>query len=483
MPPIRTYCFYTLLLLGLFGHFEVRACIIQVSADTTICRGDTVTMTVAGGGPYQWAYLNTPTTPFSTDSVVQLVLFYNTSFLVSSPCGQDTIYVSVRNPPQVTFGGNPFLCPNGSLVLDAQSVGDVYVWNTGDSTQTIIIRNQGWYSVTVTNGCGSDYDSIYIPMMPPPPVVHLPGDTVVCPAEVLQLRVSGIYDTLWWSTGDTLPMINTSDTGTYAVFVANHCGTIGGFFHLGFFEPMVEAGNDTCICTGDVIQLAPGSGFSAFQWSPAGLLDDDRIERPSSQPLMQPVTFTLSAIDSNGCPGTDTVLVCLNPLPVVAAGPDTLIEYGEMVQLWAYGASSYRWQPATLLDDPNVSNPITSPQITTTFQVTGTDSNGCSNTAQVLVEVDIPPQRIWAPTAFTPNGDGRNDLFQVVVDGLFELRDFMVFDRWGQVVFRGSSISDTWDGTFGGTPMPIGSYVVYLRLWDPIHEREVLHSSNLILVR
>jgi gliding motility-associated-like protein len=121
---------------------------------------------------------------------------------------------------------------------------------------------------------------------------------------------------------------------------------------------------------------------------------------------------------------------------------------------------------------------------TSTYTVIGTDIHGCTDTAQaqVVVRTDCLNPLIIVPTAFTPNGDGINDLFRIERAENYTLISMQVFNRWGGVVFETSDAHSGWDGRYGNNPQPIGSYV-YLLYGADHWGRPMRHQGNVTLLR
>ncbi len=134
---------------------------------------------------------------------------------------------------------------------------------------------------------------------------------------------------------------------------------------------------------------------------------------------------------------------------------------GSSVTLDASGASTYSWSPVTDLSNPSISNPVAVMQGDILYTVTGTDANGCIDTAQILLKSgsDCLGIGYYVPNAFTPNGDGRNDHFRVKSGDNPQLFRMMIFNRYGGKVFESGDIEAGWDGTIGGSLAPTGAYV------------------------
>ena len=153
-----------------------------------------------------------------------------------------------------------------------------------------------------------------------------------------------------------------------------------------------------------------------------------------------------------------TKAVHLEPFHIQAT-PDRVIDAGESVQLFATGAaSSFSWSPTTGLSDPSIANPVASPVLSTRYIVTGINDAGCKDTDSVFIKVKLTPG-IYVPSAFTPNNDGLNDTFRPILSDEFVLKEFVIYNRWGQVIFRTSDIGAGWDGKKGGLLQSSGVYI------------------------
>jgi len=163
--------------------------------------------------------------------------------------------------------------------------------------------------------------------------------------------------------------------------------------------PVVSAGNDTTICAGSQITLS-GSGAASYTW-------DNSVSNGVAFAPAATTTYTVTGTGAGNCQGTDQVTVTVNPLPVVSAGADTAVCAGTILTLNGSGAGSYSWNNG--ISDGVAFTAAT----TTTYTVTGTDANQCSNSDSVLVTVYTLPvvsagadTAICAGTAITLSGSG-----------------------------------------------------------------------------
>jgi len=238
---------------------------------------------------------------------------------------------------------------------------------------------------------------------------------------------------------------------------------------------------DTQLCIGQSIQFNASGGVNYFWYPSTGL---DCIQCPN--PVAAPETTTEYAVvisDQYDCSDTIKQTLVVHPLPIINASDDTTIFFGEMVQLYTNvnTPSVFSWKPPTGLDNPNAFNPKAMPEQTTTYVVTAVDVNNCTNTDSVTVTVrtDIP---VNIPTAFTPNGDGKNDVFHLSNPKFERLQEFRVFNRWGKEVFSTNDVKQGWDGSFQGVPQDMGVYNYVIKVSFPDGRVEV-YKGNVSLVR
>ncbi|MDD3877982.1 MAG: PKD domain-containing protein [Bacteroidales bacterium] len=148
--------------------------------------------------------------------------------------------------------------------------------------------------------------------------------------------------------------------------------------------PNADAGPDDTICTGASVVLTASGGIS-YLWS-----NNAATAVTNVSPTIT-TTYTVTVTDSNSCSKTDNVKILVNSLPPVNAGVNVEICRNDSIQFSASGALSYIWNNDSTLTLNNISNPIAFPHQTTTYTVTGTDLNGCSNTSNVVVTVNNNP--------------------------------------------------------------------------------------------
>jgi len=147
--------------------------------------------------------------------------------------------------------------------------------------------------------------------------------------------------------------------------------------------------------------------------------------------------------------------------PSADAGPDVTIIKGRSTTLEASGGDSYSWSPAVGLSNPNVANPVATPESTTTYKVTITTAGGCTFTDEVTVTV-LPFVEI--PNTFTPNRDGINDTWEIANLKKYPNCKVQVFNQWGAMVFQSNGYQTPWDGRHNGQELPLATYYYIIQL-------------------
>ncbi len=397
--------------------------------------------------------------------------------------------VTVYGKPDFTL---PFtdtlICSIDSLPLKAisNSPGISYSWTpnyniiyANTDTPIVFPKDTTIYTVTASqNGCvGAGTITVnvldYI-------TVSLPADTTICKTDSIRLSPVSYALRYLWTPGATLsdstikyPEASPS-TNTYYTVTANlgKCQAKTSTYVRVVPYPQVYAGADTTICYGSTIRLNGSMTAAYFAWAPDSSLANAQTLRPQATPLTT-TDYTLTVIDTLGCPKpvTDSVVVTVIPLVIVNPGNDTAVVVGEPLQLHAVSTDSalvsFTWDPATWLNDPAINDPIatiTSSSVDSiTYLVTATTPQGCTGSGKIRVLVYKTLPDIFMPNAFTPNGDGRNDVFRPILVGISSLDYFRIYNRWGQLVFATSQNEKGWDGILSGHREETGTFVYMIQ--------------------
>ncbi len=218
----------------------------------------------------------------------------------------------------------------------------------------------------------------------------------------------------------------------------------------------VSAGADTTICRGaSFTRTAQIAGGSSFTWSPS----DGVSSTTTATAVFSPQTTTTYTIDAStlNCPAQDAFTVTVVEGATANAGADAFVLANASYQLSGSGSSgTYLWTPSAGLNNPNILNPTAQPSQTTTYTLNITTPQGC--TASDEVTLTVVPYCIKPMNAFTPNGDGINDLWLVTNGNCLEKATAQVFNRYGSKVFESNDYKNDWNGTYKGDPLADGTY-------------------------
>jgi len=413
---------------------------VALGNDTTLCIGQSLTLNASNpGATYQWSTgANTQIINVTTNGT------YWVNVSQGACTGTDTIIVNFVAGPVVNLGNDTTLCSGQPITLDAGNPGDTYLWSNGAFTQTIIPTTSGIYWVHVTsNGNCVATDSIHVTFTPLP-VVNLGPDQALCNGNTATFDAGNPGDTYIWSTGANTQTITVSTAGTYWVRVAN--GTCIGTDTVNVITSLsasVNLGPDIKLCNGASIILNAGNPGMNYLWSNGETTQTINVTTSG--------TYYIN-VSSNGCTGSDTVNVVIEPPLTVSLGPDTTICPGDQLVIDAgKGYAAYSWIPGGESSHLLI---ITQPG---TYGLTVLDSNGCIALTSIWI-ADFCPSDLYVPSAFSPTGNGINDLFFAYCENVAEFHMY-IFNRWGQQIFDSEDISQGWDGNYNGEPVPQGTYV------------------------
>jgi gliding motility-associated-like protein len=275
---------------------------------------------------------------------------------------------------------------------------------------------------------------------------------------------SGLSDPNSYST-----MASPSVTTTYYISTTHMgCDTINPLtdsITIVVVQPAsINAGNDVAICSGQNVQLN-ASGATSYLWNNVASLSNGNISNPTASPIVT-TQYIVSNGSGGGCVSSDTVLVSVLATPSAGLSSNVSITEGESVTLTASGGIQYIWSPTAGLNCTNCATVTASPISTTTYCVTviADTTLNCSDSACVTVTVvPVECKEIFVPTAFSPNGDGNNDLLFVESNCSVNSLTFFVFDRWGEKVFETTDINSGWDGLFKGKEVDNAVFSYYAK--------------------
>lgn len=392
-------------------------------------------------------------------------------------CTYDTTISIITNalPSKPQLGADKWICSNQFALLTIANVdaGVQYSWSTGNTRDTMIRVNQPgtyWVQATNFNGCGRR-DSVDL-MLLQPYTLKLPADTMFCASKPLTLVPAPADSVIsWlWNTGDTTPTYTVKDTGTYWVEGKGRTGcAVRDSMHLTHNPVnLFEMPADTTICDRSSYRLSlnppPGSNLTWYDGSTSYW---HKIDHGG--------TYKVTA-EYKGCVHETDIDVGIRPLPIISLGGDTTLCSGYDLPLSAaYNGATYLWSTAST--EPSV---VVNKRGLYWVQTT---LYGCSYRDSIKVEEKICACEIKMPTAFSPNGDGINDVYRPTIVCFPRNYHLIFYNRYGQPVFDSKDHKKLWDGTRNGNILPSAVYYYMLTFYNEnlMHDERV--SGSVMLVR
>lgn len=237
------------------------------------------------------------------------------------------------------------------------------------------------------------------------------------------------------------------------------------------------------LCKNLPAQLS-ASGGDTYSWSPVSLLDNPAIPSPVAT-VQNTTTFSVLITDTL-CDNSSTLstVVYIYPDPNITITKSNDIDCSHLsADLTATGGTSYSWTPANSINNPNLSNPVASPKVTTEYVVTVTDANNCTNKDSIKVYVtDTNKGDYLMPSGFTPNNDGLNDCYGIKYWGLIEKLEFSIYNRWGERIFYTTDPNGCWDGTYKGQQQD-GAVFIYMIKAKTSCQDYVFRKGTFVLIR
>jgi gliding motility-associated-like protein len=299
-------------------------------------------------------------------------------------------------------------------------------------------------------------------------------------------------DQLNTTTSDSVAEVFTTENGYYYIQISNPGCTLVDSVEVVFTSAALDLSGNQDICVDDetvitASSLDPGITFFNYNWEPDSIIvsGDGTNAVTVSPPSTQYVYLT--AESSNGCIITDSILINVSNISsstVTATASETDVPIGSIVTLTASPSGyTYSWTPAANLTAPNSQVTDALVMQETTYTVTVTDGI-CTRQAQVTVKAYqfvCEEPFVYVPNAFTPNGDGNNDVLYIR-STIIEEAALRIFNRWGEMVFETNDLSVGWDGTWRGKPVTPDVYDYYLEGYC-IDGQDFLIQGNITLIR
>lgn len=408
--------------------------VVDLGADTVLCQGNNLVLDVtAPNATYAWQ--DNSVLPVYTISQAGI---YWVDITVNNCSSRDSILVSYNPLSQIDIGNDTTLCQGESIVLDATVPVGSYQWQDNSTGATFNVTQAGLYWVQVSNGNCNVTDTIVVNYTSIP-VVDLGPDTSVCQGQLVILNTALTGATYLWQDNSVGSAFTVQQQGLYWVEVTvNNCSASDSVFITYNSLPLVDLGNDTTICDGETVLLDVTVQNGSYLWQDNAVSSLYTV----SQNGLYSVRVTV-----NNCSSSDSLNVTVTPLPVFTLGNDTSLCDGDSLLLeLSIPNAVYIWQ------DNSTSSfyEITSAG---TYSVLVSVAN-CSSSESIVVELEECDISLEIPNVFSPNDDKVNDVFIPVQSKGIVSMTTLIFNRWGEQIFKSESLQIDWKGD----EVPDGTY-------------------------
>jgi len=307
-----------------------------------------------------------------------------------------------------------------------------------------------------------------IPRPQPDTIYRHKGHITSCFGSGTSLATDSNATCITWYNGDTTTALYTKDTGKLWVRYAKECQWYTDTFTV-IHTILPEIPAYLVACPGQAALTVTPRETHRYSYILQQQDGPTRRTADTDSALtfhgLPSGSYTLQ-VRSGSCDTTVTITIQDLPVPDVRIAPyDITLPYGSSVTLQASGAELYTWWPARYLDTAMGASVTATPQESVQYMLTGINAYGCRDTAYANITVDHHMQ-LWLPNAFTPNGDGLNDIFRIENVTWQQLLSWSIYNRYGTEVFSAGSIHDGWDGNHKNRPCDAGVYYYMLQYYN-----------------
>jgi gliding motility-associated-like protein len=315
-------------------------------------------------------------------------------------------------------------------------------------------------------------DSIRIKVYEGQPQQLLGADTSFCEGDSLALTIMPVYSSYAWNTGAVTPSIKVKTAGLYDIkaYYADGCYATDTLEVLPLSPtPVISLPSTNNLCIGQSDTLKPGDGYSRYKWQDGSQLPVFVVRNPG--------VFWVQVTNTQGCIANDTAhIVALRPTPTNFIATDTSFCRNWHITLEPRLLfTNYLWSTGSTSRSINVSTPGF-------YSLKVTDVYGCYAQAGTVVKEKDCVNKVLFPSGFTPNNDGRNDSYKPYVEGAIVDYTVVIYNRWGQVVFKSSTPGHGWNGQFNGKWQDTGTFIWSCK-YKFFGETEVQAKGTMTLIR
>ena len=445
---------------------------VSTNEPDPICPGDEVQLEASGAENWEWF----PDDDLNASDISNPIFTGNNTteltVVGSNACGDDSSTVLiVVGTLDISISEDSEICPGESIELSATG-GTSYSWSPESGLSDPNISNpvaspssSTTYNVEIITeeGCAVT-EEVEITVLPPAP--NLTGDDskASCNGIPVTLFVEGADQYQWSpsaglsSTTIATPEANPAENTVYTVVGSNACGEDSFQVTVLVSSIDVTIQADSVVCANEPFFLS-ANGANNYVWQPSESVFSIYSAETQAE-INQSSVITVTGMDSLGCTGTESVLIRTYPRLSFRLGNDRVIDFGEEITLETFSAFPITWEDNPYISCTSCNNPSVFPPETTTYIGEITTDFGCPERDSLTVFVR---GELYVPNAFTPDGDGLNDIFKA--EGLDIVKfNMKIFNRWGELIFESDDINNGWNGSSGNdsyySPPGIYQYII-----------------------
>ncbi|CAN5529915.1 hypothetical protein BH11BAC2_BH11BAC2_01140 [soil metagenome] len=463
-----------------------------------LCPDDSLSLIGSTGSSWLWSNGAT------TQNITVPAGTYTLTVTGSNGCKSSSTPVVLTNysviAPTVTPPGPITILQGDSIQLIANG-GSTYQWSNGQSGSSVYINSGGNITVISTdnNGCQVPSTPVSVTVINASTMVSAGGTTSFCQGNNVVLSSAFSTGNQWLYNGIPIPgataqQFTAYDSGYYTVgvWLNNNWLYSDSIVVTVFPSPQLATVNDTSICSGSTIQLQAqlmsGVTFHWYDQDLGGtLLANGNVY--TTPALINSTTYYVETQNTNGCVsvGRVAVNVIVTSSPTANFTQTVQPQSGQYISTFnniTSNADTYFW----IFGDTSIAgNTSTDPNPSYAYPAVGDypviliaiNSNGCVDTLLRTISVNAN-NPTFLPTTFTPNGDGKNDVFRVRGDNVY-LQEMMIYDQWGTLIYRTDASKPNWDGTIAGKHVQNGTYVYRIRITDKDNTSKELTGSVTVI--
>jgi gliding motility-associated-like protein len=465
--------------------------------NATICAGTFCALNANGAQTYVWS----PAASLNASNIANVVAnpFVNTNYQVigtANGCTASAVQqVSVIPLPNVMATADPtVICQGGVTHINANGAYN-YLWSPAiglnSTTSNFVTANPNVttvYTLLGSNGICTGSVSVTIQVVPQPLVGLSTSNQKICKGTSTTIFATGAQFYIWApNTNMTFPTPNTAIiTPTadvnYTVMGYNAIGTKTCNDTKEIVIEVVQQISpvscaDQTICEGQSVKLSSAGGNTYLWLGPD--INNSSLQEPYVTPTKTSV-YTVQVSQDGNCMATATVQVKVNKVPKVDAGSDMIINLDEPMYINGAGTGTLTWisGEAILCKDCPTSQIM--PTNSGCYKIQATSAEGCVAYDEVCVEV-TKYHNVYIPNVFTPNADGKNDIFLVYGTGISKV-EMTIFDRWGEKLYFSADQLKGWDGTYKGIDVKQDVYP-YLITYTALDGKKHTKTGHVTLMK